>query len=318
MSGENAQGMGESAPQGAPQGGGDDGGPAIDFGEILAQHQSELARTGKTVEDLRAELGKSKGDMDRVRKAFVGEDEGQKQSPYQRRMSAYEDLGKYLQQEALENQRQGGKGLPITSKIGQQLVELGVESEKRAEVLERELSEIKAKLKRQENPAWQGLERAAFIMEGMVSEGLESLYGGAAGSKQIREAQFNAVTARINSEIQDLMKNDPDALLKVQRNPKIMRKMVNHFMAEMLPPKVRTMLDDERIKNEPFEARDLVQAFAEAREQWEAALESGNEKQATEFSNLMTSIRHDILATQQSSRRQSEKPSLNQLFRNAR
>jgi hypothetical protein len=296
----------------------DQGGEVIDYGEILARHQSELARSGKTVEELRNELGKTHGTIDRVRKAFVGDDETEKQSPYQRRIASYNDLGKYLQQEALENQKKGGQGLPVTTKIGQQLVELGLESEQRAETLERELAEIKAKLKRQENPAWQGLERAAFIMEGMVDEGLESLYGTAGESKQIRAAQFNAVTARINAEIQDLMKNDPEALLKVQRNPKVMRRMVNHFMAEMLPPKVRSMLDDERIKNEPFESRDLMQAFAEAREAWETALEAGNDKDATQYSNLMTSIRHDILATQQAGRRSSpEKPSLNQLFRNS-
>lgn len=292
-----------------------DNGQVIDYGEMLRNQQDELARTGKTVEELRQELGKSHGVLGRVQKAFSGEEE-EKLTPYQQRMREFDELATYLDQQSLESQKQGGQGLPITTKIGKQLATYGKEAEARAEKLEQEVAALKDAMKRQQNPAFQGLERAAFIMEGMVDEGLESLYGADANSKNIRAAQFNAVTARINSEIKDLMKNDPEALLKVQRNPKIMRKMVNHFMAEMLPPKVREMMDQERIQNTPMDVRDLYQAFAEAREQWQEAQSKGDEKSETQYSNLMTSIRHDILATQQGARRGGtpDKPSLNQLF----
>lgn len=292
------------APQSPAQGQGDDG-RVVDYGEILARQQHELARTGKTVESLREELGKSHGTIERVRQAFAPEQE--KLSPYQQRIRDFDELAQHMEQEA--------RDLPLTSKIGKQLAAYGKEAESRAEKLEQELAELKAAMKRQQNPAFQGLERAAFVMEGMVEEGLESLYGANSESKSIRAAQFNAVTARINEEIKDLMRNDPEALLKVQRNPKIMRKMVNHFMAEMLPPKVRQHLDDERIKNEPFDARQLYQAFAEAKEQWQQAQADGDERAEQHFSNLMTNIRHDILAEQQGARRASQdKPSLNQLF----
>lgn len=289
--------------------------PVVDYGEILARHQTELARSGKTVEALREELGKTHGTIDRVRKAFTGDQE-QQVTPYQQRMRDFDDLAAYLDQEALENQKQGGQGLPITTKIGKQLAAYGKAAEARAEKLEQELEEIKAQIKRQQNPAFQGLERAGFIMEGMVDDALEQMYGAEATSKQIRASQFNAVTSRINEEIKDLMKNDPEALLKVQRNPKIMRQMVNHFMAEMLPPKVRTMMDEERIKNEPMDARTLYQAFAEAKEQLFEAQEKGDERSAATYSNLMDEIRRDILATQISGRRGGtvDKPSLNQLF----
>ncbi len=250
-----------------------------------------------------------------MQKAFSGEQE-EKLSPYQQRQREFDDLTAYLDQEARNNEKQGGQGLPITTKIGKQLAAYGKEAEARAEQLAGELAEIKAQLKRQQNPAFQGLERAAFIMEGMVDDALGSMYGEEAGSKPIRAAQFNAVTARINEEIKDLMKNDPEALLKVQRNPKIMRNMVNHFMAEMLPPKVRQMMDQERIQNEVMPVQQLYQAFAEARDQWQEAQASGDSKAEAHFSNLMTSVRHDILAAQQGARRGGtpDKPSLNQLF----
>ncbi len=292
-----------------------DAAPVIDYGEILAQQQHELARTGKTVESLRGELGKSHETMDRVRKAFAGEKEEQL-SPYQARMREFDDLDTYLQQEARTSEKNGGTGLPITTKIGKQLVSYAKESEARAEKLEQELTQIKDAIKRQQNPAFQGLERAAFIMEGMVDDGLEQMYGKDQQSRQIRAAQFNAVTARINEEIKDLMKNDPEALLKVQRNPKIMRNMVNHFMSEMLPPKVRTMLEDQRIKDEPMAPQQLFQAFAEAREAYEDAQSKGDKRSAQQYSNLMTDLRQDILAQQISGKRGGtvDKPSLNSLF----
>lgn len=288
--------------------------PVVDYGEILAQHQAEIARTGKTVEDLRSELGKSHGALDRVRQAFAPEQP--ELTSYQKRVQAFQSLGQYLDQEATEDHKRGGKGLPITTRIGKELVDLGLESEKRAERLESELAQLKDAMKRQQNPAFQGLERAAFIMEGMVDEGLAQMYGETKDSKPIRAAQFNAVTTRINDEIKDLMKNDPEALLKVQRNPKIMRNMVNHFMAEMLPPKVREKMDEERIKNEPMDSRAMWSALAEARDNYQEAQAKGDERATNHWSNLITDIRRDILANQLVNRRGGgiDKPSLNQLM----
>lgn len=282
--------------------------PVTDYGEILARQQHELARTGKTVESLRSELNKSHDVLGRVQKAFTGEKE-EKLSPYQQRMREFDELSRYIEEETKG-------GLPITSKIGKQLAAYGKESEARAEKLESELAELKAAMKRQQNPAYQGLERAAFIMEGMVDEGLEQLYGADKSSKGIRAAQFNALTARINDEIKDLMQNDPEALLKVQRNPKIMRRMVNQFMAEMLPPKVRTMMDNERLQNEVMPVQELYQAFSQAKEQYEEAQRRGDAKAESEYSNVMTEIRHEILSHQISSKRGGtpDKPTLNSLF----
>ena len=302
MSDNNAPAATENT-QSQDAGGADDSGPVVDFGELLAQHQSQ---TGKTVDALRAELEQSRGVLGRVQKAFTGETD-KKLTAHEQRRQQLDQFQAYLADK--------GKDLPLTSKIGQEFADFARSTVERNEQLESELAEIKAAIKKQQNPAFQGLERAAFNMEGMVEDALSSMYGGTDDSKKIRSAQFNAVTARINDEIKDLMKNDPEALLKIQRNPKIQRQMVNHFMAEMLPPKVRTMLDDQRIQNEPMSTTDLYTAFAEAKEQWQEAQASGNERAEAEYSSLMTSIRQDLLAAQQGGRRTNpDRPSLNQLF----
>lgn len=289
-----------TAPQTQDQGGAP--GPVVDYSELLSQ----VENTGKTVETLRADLARERTTNERVRRAFTGEDE-KKKTPSQQRIEAYRDF-----QKSLEEETQGR--YPVTEKLGRKLSEIGAESEERFAKQEEEIERLKEELKRSRNPAYQGLERAAFIMEGMVDDALVSLYGSEPNSKGIRSAQFNAVTSRINEEIRDLLKNDPDALLQVQRNPKVMRNMVNHFMAEMLPPKVRERMEEDRIKSEPMDASELYQAFAEARDNMNEAEQNGDEKAAAHYSNMMTEIRRDILGHQYQSRREGKPTSINKLM----
>lgn len=308
MSDNAAAPQSDSAPApAAPESQSHDGQSVVDYGEILARHQGELART-------RSDLDRSNEVLTRVQKAFSGD---QKELPaHEQRMRDFDDLGSYLDQEALEDQKKGGRGLPITTKIGKQLVTFGKEAEARAAKLERELEDLKAQVKRQQNPAFQGLERAGFIMEGMLDEGLKHLYGADPAAKQVRASQFEAVSRLIHEEMVDLAKNDPDGLLQVQRNPKIQRRMVNHFMAQVLPPKVREMMDNDRLKNEPTTSRDLMQSFAEARQEWQAAQAEGDERKEAYYSSLMDELRPQILMSQQDGQRtrNPDKPSLNQLF----
>ncbi len=312
MAGENTENTGTTETPGA---GADDS--AVDYAEILQQQQQALQQTGKTVEELRRQLGDSHETMTRVKDAFAGK-QAPEVNPYQAKISQYEELQNYYAEEALKHQRAGGSGMPLTTKAGLELAKLGIESERRAESLQKELNDIKLRLDKQSNPNLQGLERAAHVMEGMVSDGLEQMYPGQ-DSRQIRAAQYDAITHRINAEIKDLMKNDPDTLLRIQRDPKHMRSMVNHFMAEILPPKVRTMLEDQRIQETPMDVRELYSAFGEAKEQLEAAMKKDDKKATHEASRWMDKIRQDILAVQYGGRKNNpDRPSLNQLMRTGR
>ncbi len=290
------------------QGTGD--GAAFDFSQILEQHKAEIERSGKTVESLRGELGRTHETMDRVKRAFTGDNE-RPVSPYQARIKEFQELGEYVDKEVGH--------LPATAKIGKQLAALGQESEARAERLERELADLKETLKRQDNPAIQGLERAAHIMEGMLQDGLEKLYGSDDRSEGIRSAQFDAVSRRINDEIKDLIKNDPKSLLKLQRNPKLMRNMVNQFTSEMLPPRVREMMEQESARNAPITTQDLYASFNEAKGFYEQAQEKGDAKAVESYSNLMDSIRQEILASKYGGRGgTAEKPTLSRLYSGSR
>lgn len=296
-------------------------GNAIDYGELLEQQRAELGRQGQTVENLRKELESSNTTINRVRKAFSNESE-KKPSPSEERRQRFNEMRAYLEEQSLEDQKRGGAGLPVTTKIGKELADFGLAAEERAEKLQERIDQLEEMMKLSRNPAYAGLERAAFAMEGMIDEALAQMYGDEDTSRPIRSSQFNAVTARINDELKSMINSkdpkDKEDLLKIQRNPKVMRQMVNHFLAEMLPPKVRQQMDHERMMNQPQSQRDLMQAFVEAREALAEAHEKGDKRQQDYYSNLMTDIRRDILANQMGARRksgQNEQESLNGLMR---
>lgn len=289
--------------------------PVVDYSQILQQHRDEIVRTKDQASALERELKDTRSTVDKVRKAFSNEQE-EKLTPAQQRMQRFQELQNYLQEEALANKAAGGGGFPVTTKIGLELAEFGRQAVEENQNLRQELDELKQKVDRQQNPAWQGLERMAQAGEGMIQDALEQMYGTGKDTESIRAAQFNAVTARINEEIKDLLKNEPQTLAKIQRDPKKIRSMVNHFMAEMLPPKVRQMMDEQRIQNEEIPVTDLYQALQEAKEGMEEAQKAGDEKAEAHYSGLFTQIRRDILGHQLGSRRGGtpDKPTLNRLM----
>lgn len=313
-----------SAEQVQQDGGGQQDGGAPDLSgvsqqvssmaELLRQTQNELRQSRAEQQELKGTLGKNHEQIDRIRKAFVGDQE-KKMTPGEQRLAQLSEFERYLEQEAEENRRVGGAGLPVTSKVGKQLAEFARASEAENAELRARLEQLEGKAKRQESPAWQALQTGGRVMEGMLSDALDQLYPGAEYDAT-KQSQFNAVTGRIHAEIQDLAKNEPHNLDKLLRNPKYMRAMVNQFMAENLPPKVREMIDEQAIMNEKDTPQSLWASFAEAREQWEKAEKSNDARAAAHWSGIMTQVRQDMLAQQVAGRKGGDvdKPSIAKLM----
>lgn len=277
--------------------GGDGGGESIDYGEILARQEQQISQQGQLVTSLRGELGKRDDEWKRIKRAFTGEQE-EKLTPTQIRRQKFQALTQELEDSAKESLRLGRNGMPHTVKIGKELAQYAIDADERNEQLAKEVRELKERLDRQQTPEFAALERTAFLMEGMVEEALTALYGEGKDSAQIRSAQYDSVTRLINEELKDLIKNDREALRKVQRNPKVMRNMVNHFMKQILPPKVRELLETQALENEPDSPQGLLSSLSEAREKYEEALAKGDSKQADYWSNIMTRVRQDFLSAQ--------------------
>lgn len=292
----------------------------IDYGEILARQENALAQQGQLITSLRGELGKRDQTWNKVKEALTGEPQ-QRLTPAQERQQRMRGLVAKVKEDAQESLRAGLSGMPHTVKVTEELAEYVSAADERADRLEAELRKAIERLDRQQNPAFAAMERAGFIMEGMVDESLVALYGDGPETEKVRGAQYDAITALINQEIKDLIASkkpeDKAALLKIQRNPKVMRSMVNHFAAQVIPPKVRAAMDQERLENEPDTAEGLISALAEAKQEYEKASEAGDAKRADFYSNLITKIRRDFLAFQQYGKKnQSGGQSINSLVQN--
>lgn len=297
------------------------GNEAVDYGQILQQHETAanehataIAEQGKTVDQLRRQLGESQQVIGRVRQAFTGEQDRQP-APHERAISKHQEILDYYLQQGIEAERQG-KPMPLTISNGVQLAQFAIEQTTLNNELKQELAAVKQAIARQENPDYQLTDRAAAAMEGMLEEGLAQVYGTDPAYDRTRQSQFTAVANRITEEIKDLMKNEPATWNQIRRQPTAMRRMVNHFVHEMLPPRAREIMEQQRIQATPQPVEELYQAFHEAREQMMSAKNAETQQQ---FSDLMTTIRQQIFATQGEARRAPQgRPSLQQLFGSAR
>lgn len=289
---------------------------SLDWAQALQHQKQAFQQQGKTVESLQRQLGENNQVLGRVKQAFTGESE-KEVDPYDAAIAENEQFMDYFLQQGLEAER-AGKPMPLTVTLGTKLAQANIAAANDRKRMEGQIAQLQQQMRRQQNPNFQGLERASQIMEGMIDDSLTQMYGEDAGSSKIKSAQFNAVTARVNEEIKDLMQNDPDTLIKIQRNPKLMRNMVNHFMSEMLPPKVRSMLEEQHVQNTPMSTQELYSAFTEARKHMEEAERNDDPRAVHEYSKLMDSIRQDILADQYGGRRNAANPSLNRLLTGTR
>jgi len=270
---------------------GNDYGTQIEeFGSVLSRQQAELNRSGETIKSLRGELDKNSSITEKLRKVFVGDDEAP--DPYKQRSASFEALAAELDREALEDQKRGGKGLPLTTKIGKELSEFARATLTQNQKLEQDIKELKNKVDVQSNPAVQNMQRITMVADNMTDEALEVMYPGE-DSAQVRQFMGDSVRTMINKEIRQMVKNNEMDDIKKLNNPKAVRGMVNHFMAQILPPKAREILENERIQNEPANPKDLMIAFREASTNLENA---ETDKERNHWDKIVTSLRQDFLA----------------------
>jgi len=269
-----------------------DYGPQIEeFGSLLKKTQAELAEKDKTLSSLKSELGEQKSFADKLRKVFVGDEES-KPDPYAQRQAAFEALARELDSAALEDQKKGGKGLPLTTKIGKELSDFARSTLSQNQKLEKELADLKKAVELQGNPAFQNMQRINLVAENMADEALEVMYPGEE-SKQVRDFMGNSIKQMVQNEIRTMVQNQEYDDLKKLNNPKAVRAMVNHFAAQILPPKAREILDNDRIKNEPANPKDLMMSFREASQKLQEAETPAEQRH---WANIVESLRQDFLA----------------------
>jgi hypothetical protein len=259
-----------------------------DFGETLLRQQEALKESGATISSLKGELEGTRTTIDKLRKVFVNEEE-----PKQDKKAEFKKLLDDVNNAELEDKRRGGKGLPLTTKIGKEFSEFAQTTLEKNEKLEKEVAEMKKQLELQSNSAFQNMQRVSHVAENMVEEALDKLYGDDPDAKQVKEFQGESIKAMIHKEIKDMVSKKEYDNIKKLNNPKNVRAMVSHFASKILPPKVRQILDEEHIKNQPEDPKQLMLALREANKK---VAEAETDAEYRHWENIVADIRQRYLA----------------------
>ena len=226
--------------------------PATDAS--ASDYLSELK--GK-VDSLESERGELKGAVERSSKmverlssAFKdeqGDDEGDDDSRDQKILDMFLDA-------ALEDQKAGGKGMPLTTKLAMETVGL----KKQLREMQAMIKDLGAKQQITSSPDYKYDQDAFAHVDMQVQQAIESIYG------SVDNNLFEAVSKDISKEIKNLKENKPQVWEQIRRNPEYLRRMSLHFVEQKIPPRAREMLNAEKERNTPMTMKELDQAFKEA------------------------------------------------------
>lgn len=259
-----------------------------DFGTTLLKQQEALRERDETISTLKGDLDGTKSTIDKLRKVFVNDDDKKPD-----RGADFKKLLAEVNDAELEDKKRGGKGLPLTTKIGKQFSEFAQTTLEKNEKLEKELEDMKKQMGLQSNPAFQNMQRINHVAENMVDEALDKLYGEEDDTKQVKSFQGDSIKSMIQKEIRDMIEKKEYDNLKKLNNPKNVRGMVSHFAKQILPPKVRQILDEEHLKNQPADPKQLMSALKEANAKLAAA---ETDAEFRHWEKIATEIRQDFLA----------------------
>jgi hypothetical protein len=155
---------------------------------------------------------------------------------------------------ALEDQKSGGKGMPLTTKLAMETVGL----KKQLREMAAAMKDLSTKQQVSTSAEFKYDQDAFSKIDMQVQDAISSIYG------DVDQHLFEAVSKDIGKEIQRLKTDKPQAWEQIRRNPEYLKRMSMHFVEKKIPPRAREMLNAEKEKNTPMTDKELRQAFKEA------------------------------------------------------
>jgi hypothetical protein len=213
-----------------------------------SDYLKELQSMKGEVATLRKEKDSLSSRFEKASKAFSGEPEaGQEGDPDE----AF--LNMYLE-EALEDQKRGGKGLPLTTKLAMENVAVKKELREMKKMVEA----LKGRQEFEGSPEAKYDRDAYSQLDMQVQDALADIYG--EGQPHL----FDAVTKQLAAEIKSIKAKSPETWNQIRRNPEYLKRLGMHFVEQAIPPKARQMLNAEKERNTPMHMSELRQAMKEA------------------------------------------------------
>ena len=232
------------------------GGEASSDG-LIASLQSELADMKKNLGATTRDFGQTKQTIDNIKKAISPETGGEGVT----RDDIEAFLDPYLE-ESLADQKRGGAGLPLTTKLAVNQAELM----KEVRELRKQLTEAKGKVDHQSDPTTQYDNQAYSTFDTSIMNGLEQIYGEPKTDIEAKHRNnlFQVIANSVSETVKEIRATDPRRWETIRRNPAAIRQIANSHVASLVPPKARQILEDQSIKDTPMSRADLKQAMIEA------------------------------------------------------
>lgn len=182
-------------------------------------------------------------------KAAFSDDAGKEVDPDDKMLDMYLEA-------ALEDQKQGGKGLPLTTKLAMELVA----TKKAMKEMQAAIKQMSGRQEFDSRPDTKYDQDAYSTLDMSIQEAIGSIYG------EENPSMFKAVTEQLANEINSIKANKPEMWAQIRRNPEYLKRLGMHFVEKCVPKKAREMMTAERERNTPMTQSDLAQALREANE----------------------------------------------------
>jgi hypothetical protein len=272
------------------QGGQNNDNPAssggADIHQIMEKLQASEAQNQElkqSLEGLRGEQKKDSETLSKIRQVFSPDPENQPDPSEGIIQNLEAQMDQYLEA-ALEAEREG-RPIPLTVNTAISNLQHQIQYIKDEQSRNERIAKIEADQKRLSDPNIEMDKKAYSSIDDNLQSVLDHTYG--KGYNAVKQAQFEAVSKLIVDEIKDLQQNDPETWFLVRRSPENQKKLVEHFFKQSQPPRVREMIEEDRIKRTPLSMEEKLNAFREAREK---------AKEDPSYNKIVSEIRREILS----------------------
>lgn len=165
----------------------------------------------------------------------------------------------YLEQ-ALKAEK-AGRPITLTTNLAVQFFDDKIKAHKAEKANNDKISKLEETIKTLTDPNREVDHRAASHIDSLIVSTVEMLYGNDEKSYEQRAAQYHAIASQVRKQIEQLK---PATWEQIRRSPEKQKKLVEFVAEQNQPPKVRQILEQERLKNTPLSVGELKAAFAEA------------------------------------------------------
>ncbi len=173
--------------------------------------------------------------------------------------------------------------------------------------LTKDMAKIQKQMGQVSDPSHSIDQMAFSAIDSNIINGLNTVYGENEEMEQVKAQQFRSVAALITEEIKQLKQNDPETWDRIRRNPVDQKKLTNHFLQKVIPPRARQLMEDDRIRNTPTTFSDLMAAFKEANQI----------KDPEQRKQIQERIRQEMWAERTSGNTRGQQQSMNNIYRNS-